>query len=201
VEVKVLNWLLRAPCPLLLLKGGEIMKSNSKIIIGSILALSGAVTLIGNLNIISENFILPMLGAAFLFIYFILGARKSYGNIGFLIPGIILSALQILKFADDNSMSEKAIIVVVFGVLSASFFLIYIVHTYWFKQVGKGQRNWPLYVSIIILFCGVFAYAIEYFNWSFGAVILNNMWPAVLVIVGARMLYKALKGSRRKLDV
>jgi putative Mn2+ efflux pump MntP len=34
----------------------------------------------------------------------------------------------------------------------------------------------------------------------FGMVILNNIWPGVLVIVGARMLYKALKGSKQKLN-
>jgi putative Mn2+ efflux pump MntP len=31
-------------------------------------------------------------------------------------------------------------------------------------------------------------------------VILNNIWPGILVIVGARMLYKALKGSKENLN-
>jgi hypothetical protein len=152
------------------------------------------------LNILNENFVLPILGAAFLLIYFILGARKKYGNIGFLIPGIILPAMQILKLADDNNVGEKAEVVIVFGILSVSFLVIYLIHSCWYKELSKGQRNWPLHVSIIIFFFGGVVYAVEYFNWMFGMVILNNIWPGVLVIVGARMLYKALKGSKQKLN-
>lgn len=175
------------------------MNSRSKVITGSILVLAGVSSLIGNLEILNENFILPILGAAFLFIYFILGARKKYGNVGFLIPGIILPAFQILKFADDNNVSEKAEVVIVFGVLCVSFLAIYLIHTCWYKQVSRGQRSWPLHVSIILFIFGGVVYAIEYFNWTFGMVILNNVWPGILVIVGVRMLYKALKGSKKEL--
>jgi hypothetical protein len=179
---------------------GKIMNSRSKVITGSILVLAGATSLIGNLQILNENFILPILGAAFLFIYFILGARKKYGNIGFLIPGIILPALQILKLADDYNVGEKAEVVIVFGILGVSFLAIYLIHSCWYKELRRGQRTWPLHVSIILFIFGGVVYAIEYFNWTFGMVILNNIWPGVLVIVGVRMLYKALKGSKEKLN-
>jgi hypothetical protein len=176
------------------------MNSRSKAITGSILVLAGASSLIGNLQILNENFILPILGAAFLFIYFILGARKKYGNIGFLIPGIILPVLQILKLADDYNVGEKAEVVIVFGILGVSFLAIYLIHSCWYKQVSRGQRTWPLHVSIILFIFGGIVYAVEYFNWTFGMVILNNIWPGILVIIGARMLYKALKGSKEKLN-
>lgn len=176
------------------------MNSRSKVITGSILVLAGASSLVGNLQILNENFILPILGAAFLFIYFILGARKNYGNIGFLIPGIILLAMQILKLADDNNVGEKAEIVIVFGILACSFLAIYLIHTCCYKQLRSGQRNWPLYVSIILVFFGAVLYAVEYFNWTFGVVLLNNIWPGILVIVGVRLLYKALKGSKQNLN-
>jgi hypothetical protein len=176
------------------------MKSRSKSILGSILIMAGAVTLLGNLNILNENFILPILGIGFLAVYFMLGARKSYGNIGFLIPGIILSALQIFKIADDNNVSEKTEIIIVFGVFSICFLLMYLIHTCWFKELSTGKRNWPLYVSIAFLFFGGIVYAIEYLDWKFGMVLLNNMWPVILVLVGASMLYKALKGDKQKLE-
>jgi uncharacterized membrane protein (GlpM family) len=175
------------------------MKSKSKIITGSILILAGVSTLIENFNLINESFVLPVLGAAFLFFYFMLGARKKYGNIGFLIPGIILPALQLLEYVDNSKVGEEAEIAVVFGVLSISFLAIYLIHTYWFKEVSKGQRNWPLYVSIIVFLFGTAVFAIEIFNWKFGMVFVNNMWPAVLVIVGGRMLFKAIKENKEKI--
>ncbi|MBL4937314.1 hypothetical protein JK636_16415 [Clostridium sp. YIM B02515] len=176
------------------------MNSRSKVVTGSILVLAGGLTLIGNLQLLNENFVLPIMGAAFLFVYFILGARKNYRNIGFLIPGIILPGLQILKFADDYKVSEKTEILTVFGVLGASFLAIYFIHSFWYKEISKGQRNWPLYVSIILFVFGGITYAVEYFNWSFGMVIINNIWPGVLIIVGARMLYKAIKGNKEKIN-
>lgn len=169
------------------------MKSRSKLIVGSIFILSGATSLIGNLGVINENFFLPMLGAAFLVIYIILGGRKSYGNIGFLIPGIILPGLQILKLADDRQVAENIEVLMVFGILSASFLAIYLIHSFWFKELRKGQRNWPLFVCIILVIFGGFVYAVEYFNWGFGAVLLSNMWPAVLVLIGLRLLFKAYR--------
>jgi hypothetical protein len=176
------------------------MNSRSKAITGGVLVLAGAASLLGNLNILNENFLLPVIGAAFLFIYFILGARKNYRNIGFLIPGIILPAMQILKFAEDNNVGEKAEVIIVFGVLCVSFLAIYLVHTFWFKQGSRGQRSWPLYVSIVLCIFGAVVYAVEYFDWKIGMVILNNIWPGILVIVGVRMLYKALKGTKQKLN-
>jgi hypothetical protein len=176
------------------------MNSRSKIITGLILILAGAFTLIGNMGILNENFVLPILGAGFLFVYFILGARKNYRNLGFLIPGIILPGLQILKIVDDNKMKEEVQIAAVFGILAVSFLAIYLIHTFWYKQLGKGQRNWPLYVSIILLIFGGAVYAIEYFNWNSGIVILNNIWPGILVLAGVRMLYKALKTNRKNLN-
>lgn len=176
------------------------MKSKSKIITGSMLLLVGAATLMEDLQLINESFVLPILGAAFLFIYFILGARKKYGNIGFLIPGIILPALQLLEYADSSKVGEEAMIAIVFGIFSISFLAVYVIHTYWFKQVSRGQRNWPLYVSIILFLFGTAVFSIMHFNWKFGIVLVNNMWPAILVIVGGRMLYRALKENKEKLS-
>lgn len=176
------------------------MNTRSKMVTGSILVLAGVSSILGNAHILNENFLLPILGAAFLCVYFLLGARKNYGNIGFLIPGIILPAMQILKIADDNNVGEKTELIIVFGVLSLSFLAIYLIHSFWYKQLSKGQRNWSLYVSVILLVFGGIVYAVEYLDWKFGMILLNNIWPAVLVIVGARMLYKALKGNKQKLD-
>lgn len=176
------------------------MKSKSKIITGSLLVLAGVATLTENFQLIDESFVLPILGAAFLFFYFILGARKRYGNIGFLIPGILLPVLQLLEFVDNSKLGEETEIAVVFGSFSISFLAIYLIHTYWFKEARKGQRNWPVYVCIILFLFGTAGLAIEHFNWKFGMVIVNNMWPAVLLIVGARMLFKAIKENKEKLN-
>lgn len=176
------------------------MNSKSKVITGSILIISGACSLVQNFGIINENFILPFLGAAFLITYFVLGGRKRYGNIGFLIPGIILPALQILKLADDNHVSEKTEVVLFFGAISASFLAIYLIHSFWFKEYSVGKRNWPLYVSIGLVLFGTVAYAAEYYNWGFGVILLGNAWPAILVLVGVRLLYKALRSEKQNLN-
>lgn len=176
------------------------MNTRSKVIVGSILLLSGASSILGNLDFINENFVLPVLGAAFLIVYFILGARKKYSNIGFLIPGVVLPALQTLKIAEDNNLGEKAEVVIVFGVLSVCFVAIYLIHSCWFKELKRGQRVWPLIVSVMLLVFGGIVYAIEFLKWKFGVVLLSNVWPGILVIVGAIMLYKAVKGNKQQLS-
>lgn len=172
------------------------MNTKSKVVVGTILVIAGASSLIGNLGFLNENFVLPVLGAAFLIAYFVLGGNKHYRNLGFLIPGIILPGFQLLKLADDHKVSEQTEVIMVFGILSASFLLVYLIHTFWFKEVSRGQRNWPLYVSIILILFGAVAYAAEYYNWGFGFIILGNIWPAVLVVIGLRLLYKASKANK-----
>ena len=172
------------------------MNTKSKVVTGTILVIAGASSLIGNLGFLNENFVLPVLGAAFLIAYALLGGNKRYRNLGFLIPGIILPALQLVKLADDNKVGEQTEVIMVFGLLSASFLLVYLIHTFWFKELRRGQRNWPLYVSVLLILFGAVAYAAEYYNWGFGVIILGNIWPAVLVIVGLRLLYKATKANK-----
>jgi hypothetical protein len=176
------------------------MSSKSKVITGSILILAGASSLVQNFGIINENFVLPILGAAFLIVYFVLGGRKRYGNIGFLIPGVILPAMQVLKLADDYHASERTEIILVFGMLSACFLAIYLIHSFWFKEFSRGKRSWPLYVSLSLILFGVIVYAAEYYNWSFGVILLGNTWPIILVLVGIRLLYKALKIDKQNLN-
>jgi hypothetical protein len=177
-----------------------MMNTKSKVVVGTILVISGAASLIGNLGFLNENFVLPVLGAAFLIAYFVLGGNKRYRNLGFLIPGIILPGLQLLKLAEDNKVGEQTEVIMVFGILSTCFLLVFLIHTFWFKEVSRGQRNWPLYVSIALILFGGAAYAAEYYNWGFGMVILGNIWPAVLVVVGLRLLYKASKANKENIN-
>lgn len=151
--------------------------------IGVLLLLVGLFILLNTVGLISDDFFMYLLSAGFLITYFLLGARKHYRNIGFLIPASILLALAL--FSDLQRIDFIADLGggFFFIILGLAFVVIFI-HTLAFEK-----WDWPIYPASALIIFGVFAIFIENSTFIQSRNYLNYLTPAILIISGIIILY------------
>ncbi|MDW7739140.1 MAG: hypothetical protein SCJ97_03650 [Bacillota bacterium] len=163
---------------------------------GIILIVAGIVLLLSQLGVIPGQIFLFMLALGFIATYVLLGGRKEYGNVGFLIPGTVLLAVGIfasLTVAPADGVVSAAYF---FLLLGLSFFAVLLVHTMWFKELDHGGRFWPLYPAIgLFLFAGFIGFA-ESGRWVDYLSYLNYLWIVGLIVVGIWMIAKSTKSKK-----
>ncbi|HED24193.1 MAG TPA: hypothetical protein ENN91_03615, partial [Firmicutes bacterium] len=135
---------------------------------GILLIIAGVFLLLNQLGLIPGQSFLFLLAFGFIAAYVLLGARKEYGNVGFLIPGAVLLAIALFAALSERPRFESISPAYFFFGLSLSFWAVFLVHTYWFKELDHGGRFWPVYpaaglllVAAIISFSGEW---IKYLN-------------------------------------
>jgi hypothetical protein len=160
------------------------MGNNSKA--GILLVGFGIFLMLNQLNIFSGLNFLVFLGVGFLVAYVLAGARKNYGNIGFLIPGLVLLALA--GFAGGEVSRNPSLF---FLFLSFAFWAMFLIHTFWFTAVDWGARFWPVFPGAgLMLFSGML-YAITVLDWDlWGSNLWNYILAVVLILIGIRLLFK-----------
>jgi hypothetical protein len=163
---------------------------------GILLIVVGVFLLLNQLGLIMGQTFLLLLALGFIGAYFLLGGRKEYGNVGFLIPGVIL--LAIAGFASISDRIDDFSPIFFFLGLSLSFFIVFIIHTYWFKNLDSGDRFWPVYpAGGLLLLAGIIALGLSgRFAESLG--LLNYIWIIALIVIGAWLVYSSLKKNRGK---
>jgi phosphatidylserine synthase len=180
---------------IILNKEGKMM-NNKKTVIGTFLILLGAITGLGNLNIISGHITLIVISAALLFAYFITGAWNNKASIGFLIPGLIMGSISIFTIIEENSLIQNSnndgfIFLMLLG---ASFLLIILIHTSKFKNISWGEKYWPIFPGGILMMIGIL-------GLSFGE--NRRIWalvnPMILIAIGVFIIIKPyLKSNNHK---
>ncbi len=165
------------------------MDKNFKV--GIILVGFGVFLLLNQMNIFSGQMFLAFLAIGFFVVYILLGARKSYGNMGFLIPGVVLLALAAFTSGDVSRNPS-----LFFLFLSLAFWAVLLIHTLWFTGEDWGTRFWPLFpAGGLMLFSG-FIYGVQVLEWDVRPLNLGNyIIAAVLIGVGLRMLLKKSPGK------
>ena len=162
---------------------------------GIILIIAGIILLLSQVGVISGQVFLFILSLGFIATYALLGGRKEYGNIGFLIPGTVLLAVALFasmsSFAENGNLNPGFF----FLGLSLSFLAVFLVHTISFKEADHGGRYWPLYpagglliVALLIQFSGKWA---TYLSW------INYLWVAALIIFGIWLIYKSFSQTKK----
>ena len=163
------------------------MSKNMKA--GIVLVGLGLFLLLNQLNFFSGQNFLFFLGTAFLVVYALMGGIKNYGNIGFLIPGLVLLALAVFTSGD---VSRHASLFFLF--LSLAFWAVLLIHTFWFTGEDWGTRFWPVFPGGGLLLFSALLYAdwdLRAFNWW------NYIVAIVFILVGLRLLFsKAPPGKR-----
>lgn len=151
--------------------------------IGLLLVIIGIFIFINTTGLLSDDIFLYLLSGAFLISYFMLGGRKHYRNIGFLIPGAILLAialssdLQKIKFIANLGGG-------VFFILLGLAFAAILIHTAAFKK-----WDWPIYPAAVLMFFGLFVIFVEKSSFIQNRSYLNYLTPAILIITGLILLY------------
>ena len=157
---------------------------------GILLITIGIFILLNTLNLISDDIFLYLLSAGFLFTYFMLGARKHYGNIGFLIPGSVL--LSVALFSDLQRINFiDALGGGVFFILLGLAFIIVLIHTNAFKK-----WDWPIYPAGTLIIFGIFVIFIDNNDFIQNLKYLNYLVPISLIILGGYFLYQNKNNSK-----
>ncbi|TDO92056.1 hypothetical protein DFR79_10882 [Halanaerobium saccharolyticum] len=155
--------------------------------IGILLIAIGVFILLNTLNLISDDIFLYLLSGGFLFTYFMLGARKHYGNIGFLIPGTVLLAIALFSDLERiefiNNLGGG-----VFFILLGLAFAAVLIHTSAFEK-----WDWPIYPAGALIIFGVFVVFVENNDYIQNQEYLNYITPIVLIILGSYFLYQNKK--------
>ncbi len=169
---------------------------GKKVTGGILLIVVGVFLLLNQLGLIMGQTFLFLLASGFIAVYFLLGGRKEYGNVGFLIPGVIL--LSIASFASLSDRVDELSPVFFFLGLSLSFFIVFALHTYWFKNLDNGDRFWPVYpAGGLLLLAGIIGLGLSgRFVESLG--LLNYFWVIVLIGIGAWLVFSSLKKQGKK---
>lgn len=158
---------------------------------GVLLIIAGVFLLLNQVGVIPGQAFMFLLAFGFIATYVLLGARKEYGNVGFLIPGTVLSAIALYAAISEVSGFETISPAYFFLGLSLSFWVVFLVHTFWFKSEDHGARFWPVYPAAgLLLFSGLISFVderAEYLN------LLNYLWVIVLIAVGGWLVYSSFK--------
>lgn len=163
------------------------MNKNFKV--GIILVVIGAFLLLTQLNIFSGPMFLSLLGVGFLVVYFLMGGRKNYGNLGFLIPGLILLALAV--FTSETISQHPSLF---FFLLSLVFLVVLFAHTFWFTGVDWGTRFWPIFPAAGLMLFSGYIYGVTVLNWSFFN-LANYLIPLIIIVIGITLILKKGTGK------
>ncbi len=163
---------------------------------GILLIIAGVFLLLNQLGILPGQLFLFMLALGFIATYVLLGARKEYGNVGFLIPGTVLLAIAVYAALAERPGFEDFSPAYFFLGLSLSFLAIFIVHTFWFKNMDHGERFWPVYPAAgLLLLSGVISMSASG-RWVDNLYLLNYLWIVALIAVGLWMVIKSIRRSK-----
>lgn len=156
--------------------------------LGYVLIFLGVIFLLIKVGVISELLFLYFLGGGFLLVYFILGGTKQYGNIGFLIPGVIVLAISL--FTDLQTLPAINWIGggLFFIFLAAAFLVVYL-HTNSFHAEDWGARNWPLFPVIGLVSMALFIFIAEQKIYIIGQIrLINILLPVFLIGLGIYLI-------------
>lgn len=163
-------------------------KKSNRSALGYILIFLGCFFLLIKFGIISELAFLYFVGAGFLVTYFVLGGTQKYGNIGFLIPGVMILAISL--FADLEALPVVTWIGggLFFIFIAAAFMVVYL-HTRCFLHQDWGQRNWPLFPAVGLACFAFFIFLAEHDVYIIGQIRLGTILiPALMIGLGVYLL-------------
>lgn len=156
---------------------------DKRTISGILLIVLGLLVFAGQQGWVGEHFALYIIAVGFGIVYFYRGGNKQYGNVGFLIPSVML--LSIALFVEI----EERLDLVLFGagwfflLTGLGFYVVYLLHT---RTAGDNpvSTRWPLYPAGILFVFGLFVAFVV--SPNFGPA--RYLFPAALILVGIYLI-------------
>ena len=184
---------------IVLKEGGYKMNTRSRLVLGVGLVLVGVLNILGYFNLISEHIVLPAISIFLFTLYFVFGGRRYYKNVGFLIPACILLLIQVGVLIEQNINIVSLEGTLFLGLIGTAFLLVYFIHTFWYKKARFGSRHWPLITAVSIYVFSGLVYLAEHLRLKYIEIILNNIWPVVLIVVGSSVILKNITNKSKNL--
>lgn len=151
--------------------------------VGMLIITIGLFLLLINLGFIPGNAFLAILGLAFIVVYIALGGRKKYGNIGFLIPGCVLLAINSFIWINQNYIGNDLGGMMFFICLGAAFLVVLLSHTIWFTELNFGDRFWPIFPGAGLILFGTLVIG---FKVNFN--IINYLIIIAMIVTGLSLM-------------
>lgn len=158
----------------------------------------GLLILLNNLDLLSGNAFILILGLGFIGIYFLLGGKTKYGNIGFLIPGSILTSIWVSSTLAENMDLGPLDGPHFLFFMGLAFVSIFLLHTITFKEKTHGDRFWPIYPALGLLVISIVAYLSEVRDQDFPItlnILFNYIWVVVFIGIGLKLILKKNRAS------
>lgn len=153
------------------------------IFVGILLIGIGLLSFLGNMGIVTGDFFLILVGAAFLGFYF--ASQKPVKPLGLLIPGCITLAIGV--FSNLEYLFGPFDGPAFFFLLGFSFLAIHGIHTTFSHRSKPSQ--WALIVGICLMAFGGFILSTTFMDYAPFRFILQNMWPAGLIFGGLLLIF------------
>ncbi len=163
---------------------------------GILLVLAGVFMLLNQLGVIPGQTFLFLLAFGFIAAYILLGARNEYGNVGFLIPGVVLLSIASFAALAERSGTGDIHPIFFFLGLGTAFLAVFLVHTYSFITLDHGERFWPIYPAAgLFLLAGIIGLGGE---WAQHLGLLNYIWIVAIIAVGGWLIYSGAKRAKQE---
>ena len=171
---------------------------NSKAGVGIFLILIGIGTLASRFGLLQGESILLLISAAFFGMYIMNGGNKKYSNIGFILPACILLAVWGMSYIEDSKLLGVDSDSVSLSLIGLAFLAVYLIHSVWCNEERQGRRNWPLIPAVVILAVSGASYADRTMNWNIVSLVLGNVGPVIIIIIGLCLLIKSFAFNNKK---
>ena len=163
---------------------------NKNLFMGIILIVIGLLWTLSNFGIMNDNWILPIIGTAFLVAYLYRGGPYKKGTIGFLIAGSIISLIGLFSILSENVLLGSLEGSLFFFFLGTAFLLVYFIHTRHQIDDKPGNQKWPLVTGIIIILFGLFVLVTETAHIPAIRKIFRIGWPVALIVIGLFVMFR-----------
>ncbi|NLM97295.1 MAG: hypothetical protein GX175_06775 [Halanaerobiaceae bacterium] len=165
---------------------------NSQTVIGLVLLVVGLIIFLTNLDIISTDFTLFIIGGGLVAAYYFSGKGAGKRKASLITAGLLVLMIGVYDLA-DNYIAPELSSSLFFALLATAFLLLYFIHTF---HYSRGNR-WPLYIALCIYAFSLFIYLVEVVNFRLIEVYVEKYWPLVMIMAGLYLLGKGLKNARQ----
>lgn len=157
----------------------------------------GVLSLLKNTGWFDGEIFLFIVSLGFFAGYFFTGGKSKRGSVGLLIPACIIFAVAAFSTLESNINLNNLDGTLFFLFLGTAFMAVYLIHTMWIKESGRGQRIWPAITGICIYAFGAFVFLAEYADFKYAYPILENLWPIGLIAAGVIVIVSSFFRGRK----
>jgi len=164
--------------------------------LGLLLIILGGIFLLSNLGYYPGELTLAIVGVLLLLLYYRSGESVLRRSQGLMIAGAIVTMVGLFAAIEQNFPLGDRDGYLFFIFLGIAFLLVFLVHTRHLKNLPSGKRRWPLYPTAALWGFSLFVFMVQVLDSELMRLILNNLFPIGLIVVGLFIILKAFRKGK-----